>query len=71
MSLPSDLRASAGETVVVPVNIDITRPGDSPGMMEAILALRYDTSIFTVSASDIRLGSVPNSGSGPSGGSIT
>ena len=64
LSLPTNLQAAAGETVEVPVFIDITRPGDSPGMMEAILALRYDTSVFTVSAADIRMGSVPQSGTG-------
>src|SRR6185369_7499939 len=34
------------------------------GLMEAVLALKYDPKVFTVSASDVHLGSLPASGSG-------
>jgi hypothetical protein len=50
--------------VVVPVFIDQPRPEGSHGLMEAVLALKFDPTVFTVSASDIQLGSVPSSGSG-------
>jgi hypothetical protein len=50
--------------VTVPVNIDDPAPAGSTGMMEASLALSYDPAVFSVSSSDIQLGSVPASGSG-------
>jgi hypothetical protein len=46
------------------VLIDDPRPAGSTGMTQAILALRYDPSVFTVSASDVSLGSVPLSSKG-------
>jgi hypothetical protein len=58
------LRAAPGETVIVPVNIDTARPEDSTGMLEAVLALRFDPQVFTVSAADVHLGSLPTAGSG-------
>jgi hypothetical protein len=64
LSLPTDLQAAPGETVVVPVHLDTARPQGSAGLMEAILALRYDPKVFTVSAQDVQLGSLPGSGSG-------
>ena len=63
LSLPSSPLAVSGGTVVVPVDIDTARPTGSSGMMEAVLALRYDTSAFSVSAADVQLGSVPSAGS--------
>ena len=42
-------QAMPGGTVVVPVNIDTARPAGSTGMTEAILALRYDPQVFSVS----------------------
>jgi hypothetical protein len=53
-----------GSELVVPVNIDTARPQGSTGMTDAILALRFDPSAFTVSAADIQLGTVPGTGSG-------
>src|SRR5580765_7911247 len=62
LSLPSDLRASPGETVMVPVYLDTARPEGSAGLMEAILALKYNPNVFTVS--DIHLGTLATSGQG-------
>ena len=64
LSVPTDLAASPGGTVVVPVNIDTARPQGSTGMVDAILALTYDPKVFDVSAADVQLGTVPESGSG-------
>jgi hypothetical protein len=64
LSLPTDLQAAVGETVIVPVYLDTARPEGSTGLMEAVLALRYDPKVFTVSAQDVQLGSLPASGSG-------
>ena len=52
------LQATPGGTVVVPVNIDTARPVGSTGATEAILALRYNPRVFTVSAADVQLGSL-------------
>src|SRR5262249_10148901 len=48
----------------VPVNIDDPHPAGSTGLMQAVLALRYDPTVFRVSVADIHLGIVPNSGTG-------
>jgi autotransporter-associated beta strand protein len=64
ISIPKNLPVTAGGTVTVPVMIDDPRPSGSTGMTQAILALRYDPGVFTVSASDIALGSVPASSKG-------
>ena len=64
LSLPADLTVTPGGTVTVPVNIDTARPEGSGGMMEATLALRYDPQFFSVTAADIKLGTVPSAGSG-------
>ena len=64
LSLPADLTATSGGTVTVPVNIDTARPAGSSGLMEATLALRYNPQLFSVTAADIKLGTVPNAGSG-------
>jgi hypothetical protein len=48
---------------VVPVNLDTAMPAGSLGLTEANLALIYDPSIFTVANSDLRLGTLPASGS--------
>ena len=64
LSLPTNLVAGPGEVIVVPVYIDTARPEGSTGMLEAVLALRFDPQVFTVSAADIQLGSLPNSGVG-------
>src|SRR5580765_2302580 len=62
LSIPGNLRASPGETVMVPVYLDTARPEGGAGLMEAILALKYDPSVFTVS--DINLGTLPTSSQG-------
>ena len=48
----------------MPVNIDTARPAGSSGLMEATLALRYNPQLFSVTAADIKLGTVPSAGSG-------
>jgi len=58
LTLPSNLQVEADGTVVVPVNIDDARPAGSTGLVEADLALTYNPSLFTVSASDVHAGSV-------------
>ena len=64
LSLPPAVTATAGGTVTVPVNIDTARPAGSSGLMEATLALRYNPQLFSVTAADIKLGTVPSAGSG-------
>ncbi len=64
VSIPTGLRVSASGTVIAPVNIDDPQPAGSTGMQQATLALTYDPSVLSVSASDVHLGSVPLSGSG-------
>jgi hypothetical protein len=64
LSLPTGLRVSANGTVNVPVNLDEARPAGSTGLTEATLALRFDPSVFNVSANDIHLGSIPQGGNG-------
>ena len=64
VSIPTNLQVTAGGTVVVPVNIDDPRPAGSSGMTQAELALTYDPSVFSVTAADVQLGTVPAAGSG-------
>jgi streptogramin lyase len=64
LSIPTSLRVAADGTVSVPVNLDEARPAGSTGLTEATLALRFDPSVFTVSAGDIHLGSIPQAGRG-------
>ncbi len=64
LSIPTNLSASPGGTVTVPVNIDDPHPKGSTGMTQALLALTYDPTVFTVTAADIHLGTVPAAGSG-------
>jgi autotransporter-associated beta strand protein len=64
LSVPTNLVASAGGSLMVPVNIDTARPDGSTGMTDAILALNYDPKVFDISAADIQLGSLPNGGTG-------
>ena len=60
LSLPTNLVAAPGGTVVVPVNIDTADPDGSMGMTDAVLALQYDPQVFTVTADDVHLGSMPS-----------
>ena len=64
VSIPTNLRVNADGVVVVPVNIDDPRPAGSTGMTQATLALTYDPTVFSVAASDVKLGSVPLSAGG-------
>ncbi len=58
LSMPAALTALPGSTVVVPVNIDTAHPVGSTGATEAILALRYDPQLFSVSPADVQAGSL-------------
>jgi hypothetical protein len=64
LSVPTNLMAIPGSTVMVPVNIDTAHPEGSTGMVRAELALTFDPNVFEVSAADVQLGSVPEAGSG-------
>jgi hypothetical protein len=64
LSVPAATQVVPGSTIVVPVNIDTARPAGSTGMVEAVLALRFDPRYFSLSVSDVQLGTVPSSGSG-------
>ena len=64
VSIPSSLSVAADGTVVVPVLLDDARPVGSTGLTQAELALTYDPAVFTVSAADVQLGTIPSSGSG-------
>ncbi len=64
LSIPTNLSVNAGRVVVVPVNIDETKPAGSTGLSSASLAVIYNPQVLSVSTSDIHLGSVPASGSG-------
>jgi hypothetical protein len=48
----------------VPVLLDQPHPEGSTGMTEAVLALRYDPSVLSVSPGDITLGSLAGLGAG-------
>jgi hypothetical protein len=58
------LSVSAISPDVFAVNIDTGRPEGSTGMMDAVLALCYDPKVFDVSAADVQLGTLPQSGNG-------
>jgi hypothetical protein len=64
LSIPATLGVGTGGTVVVPVNIDDPHPDGSTGLTQAILALTYDPVVFSVAATDVRLGTVTADGSG-------
>ena len=64
LSLPTTLNAPLGGTVVVPVNIDDAHPEGSTGATEAILALKFNPQVFSVSAADVQLGSLPAASQG-------
>jgi hypothetical protein len=64
LSVPTDVMATPGSTVTVPVNLDTAHPQGSTGMTDAILALSYDPRVFDVSVADIQLGSLPEGSSG-------
>ncbi len=62
LSLPTTLVGLPGSTVVVPVNIDTAKPVGSNGATEAILALKYNPQVFTVSPADVQAGSLTSAG---------
>src|SRR5205809_146647 len=55
---------SRGTTLTVPIMIDDPHPPGSSGLTQALLALTYDPRVWSVSANDVQLGSVPVSGTG-------
>jgi hypothetical protein len=57
ISIPSNLQVAPDGTIMVPVNIDDPHPVGSTGLIRAHLALTYDPQQFSVSASDVNLGS--------------
>jgi hypothetical protein len=60
LSLVGAVRANGIDSVGV--MLDHPHPAGSTGMTEAHLALTYDPSVLSVSASDITLGSIPGAG---------
>ncbi len=64
LSVPTVLTPTAGGTVTVPVDIDTARPAGSSGLTEATLALHYDPQVYSVTAADIKLGTVPSAATG-------
>src|SRR5262249_27236637 len=50
--------------LTVSVMLDEPHPAGSTGLTEAVLAVKYDPSVLSVSAADITLGSIPGQGSG-------
>ncbi len=59
LSLGPTVTTTANGAVTVALNIDTARPAGSSGLMEATLALRYNPQLFSVTAADIRLGTIP------------
>jgi hypothetical protein len=64
LSIPSNLTARPGSSVLVPINLDDPHPAGSTGLTQATLALQYDPAVFALSAADVQLGSIPAAGSG-------
>ncbi|MGA7204381.1 MAG: cohesin domain-containing protein, partial [Specibacter sp.] len=58
LSIPTNLVATPHGTVVVQVNIDNPNPVGSGGLVGAVLALNYDTAVFTVTNADVAVGTV-------------
>jgi hypothetical protein len=61
---PSQPNGSPGDSFTVPVQLDQPHPEGSTGMIEAVLGLRYDPSVLSVTPADITLGSIPGLGTG-------
>src|SRR4029077_16081652 len=61
LSLTGTFQANNG-IVSVPVVLDHPRPEGSTGLTSAILALTYDPSVLSASASDITFGAIPGMG---------
>ncbi|HYV35271.1 MAG TPA: IPT/TIG domain-containing protein [Gemmataceae bacterium] len=64
IGLPATLAISPASTVTVPITIDTARPEGSTGMVESVLALRYDPEQLSVSPADISLGTLLTEGPG-------
>ena len=58
LSLPATLQVGPDGSIVVPVDIDTAHPLGSTGATEAILALRFNPQLFSVSADDVQLGTL-------------
>jgi len=64
LTIEGATHALSGQALVVPVNIDDAHPTGSTGMTGAELALHFDPRYYSVSPSDVHLGSLPLAGSG-------
>ena len=58
LSIPTNLSGVPGGAVVVPVNIDNPDPAGSGGLSAATLAIDFNSSVATVSSSDVQPGTV-------------
>jgi hypothetical protein len=56
------ISSSPLRSFTIPILLDDPHPEGSTGMTEAVLALKYDPSVLSVSSSDITLGSIPSLG---------
>jgi hypothetical protein len=64
VQVPSGIQPASGDTITVPVDIDTAHPDGSSGIVDAVLALQFDPQVFSVSTSDVELGTVPSGGTG-------
>ncbi len=63
LSIPTNLSAVPGGTVVVPVNIDNPDPAGSGGLTDATLAIDYNPTVFAITDADIQTGTVTSGSS--------
>ncbi len=64
LDLPATVQANSDGVVNVPVLLDEPHPKGSTGLVEAVLTLKYDSRVLSVSAADVSLGSIPSQGVG-------
>jgi hypothetical protein len=70
LSLPTTLAGDRGSVIAVPINVDVlsqSTGGNLSGLTGADFVVFYDPSVFTMSGSDIKLGTVKFSGSTTAG----
>ena len=60
----SPLTTNPSQDIVVSVQLDQPHPAGSTGLTSAILALKYDPSVLSVTPADITLGTIPSMGAG-------
>ena len=77
LSIPTNLTATPGGSVVVPVNLNDPDPAGSGGLIAATIAIDYNPTIFSVSSRSIALGTLTsgwnltaNVGTGANSGEI-